>query len=42
MSDRTRAAVLRGIIGFVLGVALATYLTHNIGPSPEVWGGLLP
>ena len=42
MSDRTRASVLRGIIGFVLGLAIAAWLTHNIGPSIEVWGGLLP
>lgn len=33
---------LPGIVGLLLGITIAAYLTHNIGPSPDVWAGLLP
>jgi hypothetical protein len=37
-----RSGVLRGVLGFCIGLAIAAYLTHNIGPSPEVWAAYLP
>jgi hypothetical protein len=33
---------LPGIAGLLIGIAIAAWLTHNIGPSPDVWAGLLP
>ena len=33
---------LPGIVGLLLGFTIAAWLTHNIGPSPEVWGAFLP
>lgn len=39
---RDPSAASRGLLGFMLGLTIAAWLTHNIGPSPDVWGGLLP
>jgi hypothetical protein len=36
------ATIARGMLGLALGLAVGWYLTKNIGPSPDVWGGLLP
>lgn len=33
---------LPAIAGLLLGILIAAWLTHNIGPSPDVWSGLLP
>ncbi len=33
---------LPGIAALLVGLLIAAYLTHNIGPSPEVWGTYLP
>lgn len=33
---------LPGIAGLLLGVLIAAWLTHNIGPSFDVWGTYLP
>lgn len=41
MNSRRLSAIARGILGLAIGLAIAWYLTKNIGPSPEVWGGLV-
>jgi hypothetical protein len=33
---------LPGIAGLLMGLAIAAWLTHNIGPSPDVWGVYFP
>lgn len=33
---------LPGIAGLLMGLAIAAWLTHGIGPSPDVWGAYLP
>ena len=33
---------LPGVTALLLGLLVGAWLTHNIGPSPDVWAGLLP
>jgi hypothetical protein len=33
---------LPAIAGLLIGLAIAAWLTRNIGPTPEVWGPYLP
>jgi hypothetical protein len=39
---RDPSRVSRGLLGFILGLTIASWLVGHIGPSPDVWGAFLP